>query len=262
MIPALVWGYPAKYYLCFIHRHVYFYNSPALAYYTSQFIYTYGLFTSPFIVEIIIYIYVPCFCPYINCCNRTKYFISSLCSSGKLNTMFSNFYWHSLCPLQSNKPNENSITVCHYDNSNKNNHSDKPVPLSITPIYQEAEKVLFTMWGDRSLGSWYCNTSHYSARNHIYIDEISEEEVMEMFSGEGSRGNRSLETSHSSSINRGGFESCGHRYQETSHSTSSNSGVHGRRSSFNRHSSSCTHGVYVDRSRYRLQETSQSFSRN
>ena len=66
---------------------------------------------------------------------------------------------------------------------------------------------------------------------------------------------RSLETNHSSSMNRGGFESYGHRYQETSHSNSSNCGGRGHRLSLTSHSSSGNYVGYVDISGSRSQET-------
>ena len=57
-------------------------------------------------------------------------------------------------------------------------------------------------------------------------NEMSEEEGMEVYSGEEISGNRSLEISQYYSINRGVRESCGHKSQDTSHSTLSNNGGH------------------------------------
>ena len=91
---ALVRGNPDKYYLCFIHRNMYFYNSLELPFYASKFIYTYHVFSRTLMAEIIIYMYVIFFCPYINCCNHTKHFISLLCSSGLLHTFFLYLFIH------------------------------------------------------------------------------------------------------------------------------------------------------------------------
>ena len=88
IVLELVWGYPDKYYLCFIHSNTYNYNPLALTCYDHQFIYMYRVFYLTLMVEIIIYMYVLCFCPYNNCCNHNKYFLSSLCSSGLLHKCF------------------------------------------------------------------------------------------------------------------------------------------------------------------------------
>ena len=109
-----------------------------------------------------------------------------------------------------------------YDNSYKNNNSDKPIPLYITPREREAEKVLFTMWGNRSLESRSHKTIHYSAHRRSNSDESSEEEGMKVSLVEEIHGHRYLETSHSSSLNRGGRKSRRYKSQETIHSTSSN----------------------------------------
>ena len=89
--------------------------------------------------------------------------------------------------------------------------------------------MLFTIWGDQSLGYFSCKTRHYPSRHLNNGDESSEEEGMEVSLGEESLGHRYLDTSHSSSINCGGRESREHGYQETRHSTSINHGGFGRR---------------------------------
>ena len=60
-------------------------------------------------------------------------------------------------------------------NSDEHNNSDKPVLLYITLRYQEADKVLFIMWGDQSLGYWSRKTSHYFSCRRNNDDESSEE---------------------------------------------------------------------------------------
>ena len=70
------------------------------------------------------------------------------------------------------------ITTWRSDNSYKHKKSGKTVPLSITQIEQEVEKVLFTMWEYQSLGYRYCNTINSSARHQNDGDEIYEEEGM------------------------------------------------------------------------------------
>ena len=67
-------GFPDKYYLCIIHRRTHIYNSLELPFYTSQFIYIYHIFVCTSIVEIILYMYVPYICLYINCCNHAMFF--------------------------------------------------------------------------------------------------------------------------------------------------------------------------------------------
>ena len=88
IVSALVLGYPTKYYLYFIHRHMYLKNSIELTFFASWFIYTYRVFYLTLMLEIIIYMYVPFICPYINSFNFTKYFISSRRSGGLLHTNF------------------------------------------------------------------------------------------------------------------------------------------------------------------------------
>ena len=80
--------------------------------------------------------------------------------------------------------------------------------------------------------------------------------------GEESRGHRSLETTHSSSTNRGVRESRGHMFQETSHYTSIKCRSHGRRSILTSHSSTRNYGGYVDRSGSRSKDTSHYYSSN
>ena len=60
------------------------------------------------------------------------------------------------------------------------------------------------MNGDGSLGYWSHETRNYSSHCCNDNDEISEEEGLEVCLGDERCGHRSLETSHSSSINRGG----------------------------------------------------------
>ena len=88
---------------------------------------------------------------------------------------------------------------CSY-NRDEHNNSDKPVPLPIPPIQWDAEKVLFTMCGDQSLGFRSRNTSYYSDCRRNDDDVISEEEGMEVSLGEESCGHMSLETSHFSQL--------------------------------------------------------------
>ena len=85
------------------------------------------------------------------------------------------------------------------------------------------------MRGDGSLGSKSRKTRHYSYRRCNDCGEISEEEDIEMSSGEENRGHRSLETSHSSPGNRRGSEGCRHKYVDTSHYSPINCGGCGRR---------------------------------
>ena len=115
------------------------------------------------------------------------------------------------------------------------------------PRERDAEKVLFMMVGDGSLGSQSCNTIHSSIRHCNDDDEISEEEDIEVSLVGYSRGNRSLETRHSSSSNCGGRESRRNRSQETSHHTPNNFRGRGRRSSFSSYSISRNNEGYVDR---------------
>ena len=56
----------------------------------------------------------------------------------------------------------------------KQNNSNKPVPLSITPRYQEADKVLFSMWVYQILGSRSLKTGQSSARRFNDGDETYE----------------------------------------------------------------------------------------
>ena len=53
IVLELVWGYPDKYYLCFIHSNTYNYNPLALTCYDHQFIYMYRVFYLTLMVEII-----------------------------------------------------------------------------------------------------------------------------------------------------------------------------------------------------------------
>ena len=53
--------------------------------------------------------------------------------------------------MQSQKTRDQRITVCNYDDSVEHDNIYEPVPLYITPRDQELEKVLFTIWGDKSL---------------------------------------------------------------------------------------------------------------
>ena len=86
------------------------------------------------------------------------------------------------------------------------------------------------MSGVRSLGYWSRETSHYLShyRNN---DGISEDEIIEVSSGNGIRGNRYLETSHSSSCNHGVYYSC-------------DNGIGGSMSKYTIRSFSCNSGVY------------------
>ena len=57
------------------------------------------------------------------------------------------------------------------DNSDKHDNSDKPVPISITSREREAEKVLFVIWADQSLGYWSHKNINYSTHNRNYGGE-------------------------------------------------------------------------------------------
>ena len=63
------------------------------------------------------------------------------------------------------------------------------------------------MWGYQSLGSWSLKTSHPYARPCNDSEKSSEQEGVELSSGEENFGHMSLETSLSSSINPGSRES-------------------------------------------------------
>ena len=76
------------------------------------------------------------------------------------------------------------------------------------------------MIGDGSLEYWSRKTRH-SSSHHLNNDCISENKSLEVSRGDGRRGNRSLETSQSSSCNRGVYHRNedgrgGSRSQETS----------------------------------------------
>ena len=79
---------PAKYSLCTLQSCMYIDNYRAFTCYASYFIYMYWVFSCTSIIVIIIYMYVPCICPYINRCNHNMFFLSSFCSSGLLFTNF------------------------------------------------------------------------------------------------------------------------------------------------------------------------------
>ena len=81
-----------NYYLCIIHICTCIYNSLALSFYASLFIYMHHVFARTSIVEIIIYMYVPCIFLYINICNHNKFFLYSLHSSVLLHTIFLYFF--------------------------------------------------------------------------------------------------------------------------------------------------------------------------
>ena len=86
------------------------------------------------------------------------------------------------------------------------------------------------MSGDRSLGYWSRETRHYSS-HHFNDDSIYDDESLEVSSGDGRRGHRSLETSQSSSLSNRVYHSSenfrgGSRSQDTSHYLSRNRGVY------------------------------------
>ena len=112
--------------------------------------------------------------------------------------------------------------------------------------------------GDGSLGSWYRKTIHSSSCRSNNDNKNSEEEGIDVSSGEESHENRCIETIHSSSCNSGGHESHGHRSQDTIRSTSSKYKGHGSRSSITIQSSACNCVGYVDRGGSRSQDTNQS----
>ena len=124
-----------------------------------------------------------------------------------------------------------------------------PQDITLKPFITKKERgmdpVLFTIGGNWSLGYQYCKTSHYSSHCCNSDRKHSEEEVLEVFSGEESHRNRNIETIHYSSSNHEVSKSHGHRSQYTSHSTSSNFGGHGGRSSLTSHSSYRNHRGYV-----------------
>ena len=110
----------------------------------------------------------------------------------------------------------------------------------------------FTISGDGSLVYLSRDTSHYYS-HHCNGNGIYDDESLEVYAGYGSRGNRSLETSHSSFHNCGVYHSSddgrgGSRSQETSHYLSCNSAVY--------------HFGFDGRGVTRSQDTSHSSSRN
>ena len=112
------------------------------------------------------------------------------------------------------------------------------------------------MRGDGSLGYWYLKAGHSSFLRRNGDGKSSEEEGIEVSPGKEMLQHSYLDTSHTSSSNHGGRESCGYISQETSHSTSSNGLVCERRSSLMIHSSSSNRRLYHDRDGSRSQETS------
>ena len=106
------------------------------------------------------------------------------------------------------------------------------------------------MRGNGSLGYRSCKTSHYSSCC-CNSDRRYDDKIIEASLDDGRRGNRSLETSQSSSLNRGGYHSsdngkCGSMSQDTGEYYSCNCGVYhfgvdgrgGTRYQYTSHSSS------------------------
>ena len=90
--------------------------------------------------------------------------------------------------------------------------------------------IYFNMSGYGSLGYWHLETSH-SSSHHFNYNGISDDEILEVFAGDGRRGHRSLNTIHYPPSNRLVYHSgkdsiCGYRYQETSHYSSRNCGFY------------------------------------
>ena len=111
---------------------------------------------------------------------------------------------------------------------------------------------------DRNLGYWSHDTSYYYS-HHRNGDDISDNESLEVSAGDVRRGHRYIETSHSSSHNRGVYHSSDgvrgiSRSQDTRHYFSCNSGVlnfgvdgtGGTRSQDTSHSLSINCGAMVD----------------
>ena len=179
-------------------------------------------------LEIITFMYVLCIWTHMNCSEHTKYFISSLHSSGLLHTIL--YFFINLASVCFNHPKPvsrgslrgvlitatNTITASNL--SHYTSHQDN-----------RKWKILFTMWGDQSIGYWYRKTSQFPACCRNSGNEIREEKFMEMYLGDKGRRHSSVETSRSSLNTCGGRESSGHWYQETSHYTPSNHRGHGRR---------------------------------
>ena len=122
--------------------------------------------------------------------------------------------------------------------------------------------MLLLMRYNGSLGYRSHKTSYYSYRRQNDDEESSEEEVLEVYLGEESCGNRSIDNRQCSSSNCGVCESREHGYQVKIHSNLSNCGDRGHRSSMTSHYASRNSGGYVDRGGYRSQETIHSYSRN
>ena len=102
-------GFPSKYCLCIIHSHSYIYNFPALTFYAYQFIYKYHVFSRTSILEIIIYISLPCILTYINCCNNTMFFFAYSVVVYYYIQFFCTFNYSCLYPLQYHKTSKQRI---------------------------------------------------------------------------------------------------------------------------------------------------------
>ena len=81
------------------------------------------------ILVIIVYMYILCICLYINCCNRTIIFISSLRSNGLLFTVYFIFCWYILPSLQSHKTIKQRITMW------RSGNIDESISASIVPHF-------------------------------------------------------------------------------------------------------------------------------
>ena len=218
-------GFPDNHYICIIHSRTYIYNYLELPFNASQFIYTYRVFDHTSLVKIIIYMYIPCICLHINICNNTNCFFPK--------SVVVDYYIHF-------------FVILIYLASARCNPT-KPANRRSYIIHEEGGLV--------SLGSRYRNTRHSSSCCRNVNGESYDEEGIEVYSGDESRGHRCLETIHYSSINHRGRENSGHRYQETIHSTSSNCGGCGHRSILTSPYSYRNCRGYVDIGVYRSQET-------
>ena len=113
---------------------------------------------------------------------------------------FCDFYQSSLCPLQSHKTSEQRNTICNSNNSDNHDNRKEPVLLSIAPDFnysvqlpqniflnpfiklkqRDADKLLFMMRGNGSLGSRHFKTSHSSSRRRNTDNASSEGEFIEV----------------------------------------------------------------------------------
>ena len=144
--------------------------------------------------------------------------------------------------MQSHKTRKQKNTVWCSDSRNYHSNNNEPIKLSFLSHFPDYFKFLklfslnpfFVMRGNGNLGFWSRKTIHYHYCCNNNNNKSSEEEGLEVSLDEESYGHRSLEISHSSSRNCGGF---------------------GISSSMTSHSTSCNRGGYVDIGGYRSQDT-------